>query len=77
VPLGNPARLFKLADREYRQLTEERKEPHPANRKFNTDAADWLQRESAYLRKIARLLDTAGGRLSVVLTRCNESAGAP
>ncbi|HTC44014.1 MAG TPA: hypothetical protein VK696_03100, partial [Steroidobacteraceae bacterium] len=24
-------------------------------------AAEWLQRESAHLRKIARLLDTAGG----------------
>ena len=24
------------------------------------DAADWLQRESAYLRKVARLFDTAG-----------------
>ena len=33
-------------------------------------AAEWLQRESAYLRKVARLVDTAGGRLSVVLGRC-------
>ena len=45
--------------------------------KTYADAADWLQRESAYLRKIARLLDTAGGRLSAVLTRCNESAAVP
>jgi hypothetical protein len=38
-------------------------------------AADWLARESACLRKMARLLDTAGGRLSAVLTRCKaESA---
>ena len=126
MPPGNPAHLFKLADREFRQLTEERKIPPPANRKFKpiklnaarfdsgwdrkrgaavrltavllreddaalqqrvcenertaktyADAADWLQRESAYLRKIARLLDTAGGRLSVVLTRCNETGAAP
>lgn len=41
------------------------------------DAADWLQRESAYLRKVARLLDTAGGRLTSVLGRCRESATAP
>jgi hypothetical protein len=126
MPPGNPARLLKLADREFRQLTEERKTPPSANRRFkpirlNTsrfdstwdrkrgaavrltavllreddaalkqrvcenerttktyaDAVEWLQRESAYLRKIARLLDTAGGRLSVVLTRCNDSAAAP
>ena len=42
-----------------------------------TDAADWLQRESAYLRKVARLLDTAGGRLGAVLGRCKASAAAP
>ena len=40
-------------------------------------AADWLQRESAYLRKVARLLDTAGGRLTSVLGRCGASATAP
>jgi hypothetical protein len=33
-------------------------------------AAEWLQRESAHLRKIARLLDTAGGRLAAVVSRC-------
>lgn len=125
MPPGNPARLLKLADREFRQLTED-PAPQPSTRKFKpiklnaarfdtswdrkrgaavrltavllreddtalqqrvcenertaktyADAADWLQRESAYLRKIARLLDTAGGRLSVVLTRCNGSAAAP
>src|SRR5437660_12912793 len=37
--------------------------------KTYADAAEWLQRESAYLRKVARLLETASGRLSVVLTR--------
>lgn len=45
--------------------------------KVYADAADWLQRESAYLRKVARLLDTAGGRLISVLDRCRESAAAP
>jgi hypothetical protein len=41
-------------------------------------AADWLARESAYLRKMARSLDTAGGRLSAVLGRCqSEQASAP
>ena len=42
--------------------------------KTYADAADWLQRESQYLRKIARLLETASGRLSVVLTRCHTGA---
>ena len=121
MPPGNPARLLKLADREFRQLTEERPTPTPARRfkpiklnatrfdgawdrkrgaamrltsvllreddtalqarvcadqrsvKTYADAADWLQRESAYLRKVARLLDTAGGRLVTVLARCQMS----
>jgi hypothetical protein len=38
--------------------------------KTYVSAADWLQRESAYLRKMARLLDTANARLASVLTRC-------
>jgi len=37
------------------------------------EAVTWLQRESAYLRKVARLLYTAGGRLAAVLTRCERS----
>lgn len=45
--------------------------------KVYADAADWLQRESAYLRKVARLLDTAGGRLTSVLGRCPGPASAP
>lgn len=125
MPPGNSARLFKLADREFHQLTGKRPIPVPSRRfkpvklnpaKFDSawdrkrgaavrltavllgeddaaleqrvcgdersvkvyaDAADWLQRESAYLRKVARLLDTAGGRISAVLGRCRESAAAP
>jgi hypothetical protein len=38
-------------------------------------AATRLQRESAYLRRVARLLETAGGRVAAVLTRCQQ-AGA-
>jgi hypothetical protein len=46
--------------------------------KTYSDAADWLQRESAYLRKVARLLDTAAGRVEVVLERCSaEQQSAP
>lgn len=37
-------------------------------------AAAWLQRESAQLRRVAGLLDTAAGRLTVVLGRCSQAA---
>lgn len=125
MPLGNPTRLLKLADREFRQITEVRPATPPTPRRFRpvrlnaarfdqswdrkrgsaarlmavllreddsalhqrvcesertartySDAAAWLQRESVYLRKVSRLLDTAAGRISIVLERCNESAGA-
>ena len=127
MPPGNPTRLLKLADREFRQLTEDRAAAPPAARRFRpvrlnaarfdqswdrkrgsaarlmavllreddsalhqrvcesertaktySDAAAWLQRESGYLRKVARLLDTAASRLEVVLERCStEQAPAP
>jgi hypothetical protein len=115
---GNPTHLLKLADREFKALTEERPTPQPtrkfksmklnaarfdqswdrkrgaaarmtavvlraddatlerrvceSERSFKTysSAADWLQRESAYLRKMARLLDAANERLATVLGRC-------
>lgn len=119
MPPGNPTRLLTLADREFRQLTEDRSAAPPAPRRFKpvrlnvarfdqswdrkrgsaarlmavllreddsalhqrvcesdraaktyADAADWLQRESAYLRKVSRLLDTAAGRVEAVLERC-------
>lgn len=38
------------------------------------EAASWLQRESAYLRKVARLLETAGGRVASVVTHCQQGA---
>jgi len=124
MPTGNPTHLLRLADREFKALTEARPTPQPS-RKFKpmklnvarfdqswdrkcgaaarltavvlreddaalerrvcedkrtaktyADAADWLQRESVYLRKMARLLDTAGERLAAVLIRCrHEQAG--
>jgi hypothetical protein len=39
--------------------------------KTYAQAATWLQRESAYLRRMARLLDTAGNRVTAVLSRCS------
>ena len=120
MPAGNPARLLKLAEREFTSLTGKPARQQPG-RKFRpiklnaarfdsawdrkrgaavrlmavllreddtslerrvcesdkaaktyADAADWLQRESAYLRKVARLLDTAGTRVSAVLGRCER-----
>ena len=44
--------------------------------KTYADTADWLQRESIYLRKVSRLLDTAAGRVSVVLERCQSERTA-
>jgi len=38
--------------------------------KTYADAMAWLRRESIHLRKVAKLLDTSGGRLAAVLTRC-------
>jgi hypothetical protein len=49
---------------------------YPLHRQTYADAADWLQRESQYLRKVALLLETASGRLSVVLTRCQAADSA-
>lgn len=122
---GSPGRLFKLANKEFAQLTGKPVAPVP-NRKFKpvrlnpakysadwdqkrgaavrltavilaeadsdleqrvcgddrarktySAAADWLQRESAYLRKVSRLLDAAGGRLTAVLGRCQSSGASP
>jgi hypothetical protein len=126
MPPGNPARLLKLADREFQQLTEERVATPPVSRRFKpvrlnaarfdqswdrkrgsaarlmavllreddsalhqrvceseraaktyADAADWLQRESVYRRKVSRLLDTAAGRVEAVLERCAANQATP
>jgi hypothetical protein len=45
--------------------------------KTYTTAAERLAPESAYLRKAARLLDAAGGRLSAVLDRSQSPGGTP
>jgi hypothetical protein len=39
-------------------------------------AADWLEREARYMRKVAGMLDTAVSRLNAVLGRCREERGA-
>jgi hypothetical protein len=45
--------------------------------KTYANAANGFQRESANLRRIARLLDTAGSRLTAVLSRCHSAASRP
>ncbi len=125
MPTGNPTHLLKLADREFKALTDERPPTQPSRRfkpmklnvarfdqswdrkrgaaarltavllreddatltrrvcetersfKTYTSAADWLRRESAYLRKMARLLDAANARLADVLGRCQPESPQP
>jgi hypothetical protein len=86
----NPARFDKTWDRKrgaaVRLMAVVLREDHEAlarrvceseqTAKTYAGAAEWLQRESAHLRKIARLLDTAGGRLAAVVSRCGDSAAA-
>jgi hypothetical protein len=40
-------------------------------------AVIWLQQEARYLRKMANMLDTAVGRLTVVLAQCEDGDGVP
>ncbi len=39
------------------------------SRKTYSQAAEWLQREAALMRRMAKLMDTAGERLTAVLPR--------
>jgi hypothetical protein len=65
-------RLTSVLLREDDSTLERRVYENEKSTKTYSDAADWLQRESAYLRKTARLLEKAVGRLSVVLDRCRS-----
>ncbi|HEY4214486.1 MAG TPA: hypothetical protein VGM84_23625 [Steroidobacteraceae bacterium] len=67
---GAAIRLTSVLLREDDSALQQRVCENEKSVKTYSDAADWLQRESAYLRKVARLLDTAGDRLSIVLSRC-------
>ncbi|MGA7540438.1 MAG: hypothetical protein WBW93_16905 [Steroidobacteraceae bacterium] len=74
---GAAVRLTAVLLREDDAALERRVCENERSTKVYADAADWLARESAYLRKVARMLDTAGGRIGVVLGRCRGSAAAP
>jgi hypothetical protein len=69
MPPGNPARLFKLADREFRQLTEEQKTPPPANRKFKPIKLNAARFDSGWDRKRG-----AAVRLTAVLLQEDDAA---
>jgi hypothetical protein len=71
---GAAVRLTSVLLREDDSTLERRVCESEKSTKTYTDAADWLQSESAYLRKTARLLETAVSRLSVVLERCRSRA---
>ena len=67
---GAAVRLMGVLLREDDVALEQRVCENERSAKTYVEAAEWLQRESAYLRKISRLLDTASGRHSAVIGRC-------
>jgi hypothetical protein len=71
---GSAVRLMAVVLRAGHEALARRVCENEQTAKTYAGAAEWLQRESAHLRKIARLLDTAGGRLAAVVNRCGDSA---
>jgi hypothetical protein len=59
---GAAVRLTAVLLREDDMTLERRVCENDRSAKTYAEAVTWLQRESAHLRKVARLLDTAGGR---------------
>jgi hypothetical protein len=73
---GAAVRLMTVLLRENDAELERRVCENEQSARTYVQAANWLQRESAYLRKMARLLETAGGRLASVVTRCQQGGAA-
>jgi hypothetical protein len=67
---GAAVRLTAVLLREDDSTLERRVCENELSAKTYADAMAWLRRESTQLRKVAKLLDMAGGRLAAVLTRC-------
>ena len=67
---GAAVRLTAVLLREDDTTLERRVCENEISAKTYAEAMAWLRRESIHLRKVAKLLDTAGGRLAAVLTRC-------
>lgn len=66
---GAAVRLTAVLLREDDSTLERRLCENEVSAKTYAEAMAWLRRESVHL-KVAKLLDTAGGRLAAVLTRC-------
>lgn len=67
---GAAARMTAILLRESdAQLTDRVCESAASARTYG-GAADWLSGEARYLRKMAKMMDSAAGRLGVVLQRC-------
>lgn len=73
---GAAARLMAVLLRESDTALTNRVCETAASCRTYSGAADWLAGEARYLRKVASMMDTAAGRLGVVLQRCGTiSAG--
>lgn len=70
---GAAARLTGVLLREDDAALERRVCENTQSASTYRDAACWLQREATYLRKMARLQELAGKRLTAVLSRCMSS----
>jgi hypothetical protein len=69
MPPGNPARLLKLADRGFRQLTEDRTAAPPAPRKFKAVRLNTARFDQSWDPKRG-----SAARLMAVLLREDDSA---
>jgi hypothetical protein len=67
---GATVRLTAVLLREDDSMLERRVCEDEHSAKTYAQAVAWLRRQSVQLRKVAGLLDTAGARLTAVLTRC-------
>lgn len=72
---GSAARMMAVVLRESDLELTERVCASPQSATTYRGAAEWLAGEAQHLRKHVRHLDSAAGRLSVVLERCGQAAG--
>lgn len=73
---GSAARLMAILLRESDSQLTERVCASAESARTYGGAADWLASEARYLRKVAGQMESAAGRLGVVLQRCGDSPPA-
>jgi hypothetical protein len=73
---GAAARLMAVVLRESDQELTQRVCASAQSASTYRGAAEWLASEAQHLRKHVRHLDSAAGRLAVVLERCGQSTGS-